>query len=353
MISRIGFVRLAMHSFAFLFLAAHARADYLVNGYPGTNRISDGGVIVGSYLPPPELSGLYETAGEDFAVTPDLKTVYQFTNTLGFSNLIFGYDVATGAYLSDKLLHLGSNPGISEDFIANATMSLIRPSDPFGAGDLFSVSGFYGYPAGSTPQIKRYNRATDAYVETIDPPTPQTIFDFAFGPDDRLYLAAESGVFVYQESAVGFDLVSPTPLLASATGKLTFGPDGLMYLLNPSADSIERYTIGGTLIDSFASISLDGFDGVLFGSRNFSIQFGVDGNLHVLAGPNTINKYDGTSGSLIATTIFQGVDPNFPDFPYALQGRVVYLAVPEPSSFLLAAVGLLLAPSRSRRGRRY
>jgi hypothetical protein len=64
-------------------------------------------------------------------------------------------------------------------------------------------------------------------------------------------MAAEQGIFVYQESATGFDLVSPTPLTGSLTGKLTVGPDGHIYLINSAAGAIQRYSTDGSFIDSF------------------------------------------------------------------------------------------------------
>jgi hypothetical protein len=88
-----------VHSFT-----AVARADYILNGAEfATYRIRDDGTPAGGYVPPPGPRSMVETFGEDYAVTPDFKTVYQFTNSLGHSDLIFAYDVASGAYLPDKL----------------------------------------------------------------------------------------------------------------------------------------------------------------------------------------------------------------------------------------------------------
>jgi hypothetical protein len=324
--------RLAIAACLFSALAPSSHADYIVNGgeLQGTYRIHDDGSLVGYYVPPQEAQGLVETWGEDAAVTPDLTTVYQFTNSLGMSTAIFAYDVESRNYLPDKMLHSGFFGQIGDDFIANAAISLIRPNDPMGKGDLFSMSGSFPFMSGLTPQIKRYNRATDSYVETIDPPTPQPILDFGFGPDDRLYMAAQTGIYVYEEDAAGFDLVSSSPLLGNLTGKLTFGPDGLMYLINPDDGDIERYTTAGSFVDTIVP-------SVGVGSK--SIQFGVDGNIHVLADYRTIRKYDGTTGSLLGTTDFGGSDPFFENSAY---GRVTYLPAPEPNSCLLAVIGMAL-----------
>jgi hypothetical protein len=214
-------------------------------------------------------------------------------------------------------------------------MSLIRPNDPLGAGDLFTISGSVPFMSGLTPQIKRFNLTTNEYVETIDPPTPQAILDFGFGPENRLYMAAVSGIFVYQETATGYELVSPAPLVGSLTGKLTFGPDGLLYLINPGNNNLERYTAAGSYVDTFVS--------AVGGSS--SIQFGVDGNIHILAGTSTIKKFDGGTGALLATTDFAGSDPFWQNAAF---GRITYLPVPEPSALLLAASTAALVGVRRR-----
>ena len=339
MSTRLNWARLAVLFGAASLVGVNASADYIVNGgeFIGTYRIRDDGSFVGSYFPPLEAQGFVESWGEDAAVTPDLTTVYQFTNSLGMSTAIFAYDVASRKYLPGNLLHSGFYGLTGDDFIANASLSLIRPNDPLDKGDLFSMSGSFPFMGGLTPQIKRYDRPTDSYVETIEPPTPQTIRDFAFGPDDRLYMAAENGIFVYQEGATGFGLVSPTPHIGGLTGKFTFGPDGRMYLINPNNGNIERYTTAGSFVDTFVPA-------VGVGSR--SIQFGVDGNIHVLADYRTIRKYDGTTGSLLATTDFGGSGPIF--FNSAI-GHVTYLPVPEPSCILLAAMGVAFVLARAQR----
>ena len=156
-------------------------------------------------------------------------------------------------------------------------------------------------------------------------------------------MAAENGIFVYHETAAGFDLVSPTPLLGSLTGKLTFGPDGRMYLMNSVTDTIERYTTDGTFVDAFISTPIFTPD-----VRNSSIQFGVDGNIHVFVGPTLINKFDGTTGALLGST---DLSSDNPDFQFGAAGRVTYLPVPEPTSLLLAAMVRCMVVTRRSRDR--
>jgi hypothetical protein len=311
---------------------AIVRADYVLNSGLETYRIRDNGTLVGYYTPPP--AEVEETTGEDYAVTPDLQTLYQFTNALGFSNLIFGFDVLSRQYQPDKNLHSGGCcfPDVSGDAIINPRMSLIRANDPLGAGDLFTISALFGYPFDATPQIKRYDRETDAYVESIDPPTPQRVYDFAFGPDNRLYMAAEDGIFVYEESAGGFGLLSPAPLINDVTGTIAFGPDGRLYVRNVGSGDVDRYTTAGEHVDTFIPAAeipeLGGSPvGDFFVPARGSIQFGVDGNLHLLLDVG-VGKFSGSTGDLLATAL---LDP----FVVGAYGRVTYLPVPEPASLLL------------------
>src|SRR5207253_1653939 len=134
-------------------------------------------------------------------------------------------------------------------------------------GDLFVISE--NVCIGCLPNIQRYNRVMDKYVETIHPPTTQHLYDFAFGPDNRLYMAANQGIFVYQEAPAGFQLLSSAPLLGSVTGNITFGPDGRLYVRNVANGNVERYTPLGSFVDTLIPAA------AMPGSG--SIQFGADG----------------------------------------------------------------------------
>src|SRR5262245_26316248 len=82
---------------------SQARADYVVTGQ-STYRITDSGEFVGNYYFSIDQPSPIESLGEDHVVTPDLGTVYEFTNTLGISYLTLAFDVDTLQYLPDKTL---------------------------------------------------------------------------------------------------------------------------------------------------------------------------------------------------------------------------------------------------------
>src|SRR3990170_4005544 len=110
---------------AVAFCSASLRADYVLGGgASGTYRIANDGTFVVGYFPPPDVESEIEALGIDHVVMPDFTTLYQFTNTLGFSHLTLAFETATGAYLADQTLHSGPCcfPPPNEDFIANARM---------------------------------------------------------------------------------------------------------------------------------------------------------------------------------------------------------------------------------------
>ena len=337
--------------------SVNVRADYILNGGEaiGTYRIRDDGTLVGYYSPPEDVASEVETYGEDFAVTPDFQTVYQFTNTLGVSGLIFAYDTNSREYLPGGLLHVGCCDFSNKDqLIINASISLIRSNDPYGAGDLFSISENFGYPQfpeEAIPKIQRFDRETDQWVESILPPTSQHIYDFAFGPDNRLYMAAEDGIFVYEESSIThrFDLLSSAPLLDDVTGTITFGPDGRLYVRNAESGNVDRYTLDGMFVDNFilAAAIPENTIGLWppYPPRG-SVQFGVDGNLHLLVTQSlgqAIGKYDGENGELISLIHFGNDESGL-----SAIGRVTYLPIPEPASLLLIMTAAILFGFRLR-----
>jgi hypothetical protein len=352
---------LAIASYCMLAGPRALRADYILGGGEtlGVYRIDDNGSLIGFYVPPPDVADDVETYGEDYAVTPDLKTLYQFTNSLRYSDLIFAFDVGTRNYLRNRLLDAPCCYYTAGDnTLILPRMSLIRANDTFEAGDLFSISSYFGL-SGSTPKIKRYNRTTDTYVESLEPPTTQRIYDFAFGPANTLYMAAAQGIFVYVESITGFELFSPTPLIGSTTGTITFGPDGLLYVRDVTSGNVSRYTDQGQFVDTFIpASSIPEHYGSLFDlPARGSIQFGVDGNLHLFV--QTINpadpfsnnqliaKYDGSDGSLLEVIPLGELEPFYPLYAF---GRVTYVpAVPEPNGLLLAMFAASMMAGQLRR----
>ena len=358
--------------------AADSLADYIAclasdTGTPGVARLRDDGSVAISYtgayqygeLDDPYRGVIYlEDVGTAQAVTPDLKTVYAFTNILGYSSVNVPFNVDTGVFQPDQLLFTPSPFDADEGY-------LLAPQQPLIHGnDLFVLSAVYG--SGLLRhynwQVKRYD-LTDLrsdenhFVETIDPPTPQELYDIAVGPSGRLYFSGEDGVFardIIPPEYQGWpdevlDALFPYHdpiLITSATGYITSGPDGALYINNRDTRNIERYDPAtGELIDTFAAYP-ELSAGFLVDTRDSTIQFGVDGNLHMVGAalpPGQHNprvsilKLDGETGELLS----------FTELPYSAYGiagnRITYIPVPEPATGLMMLLGGAALIRRRRR----
>jgi WD40 repeat protein len=228
---------------------------------------------------------------------------------------------------------------------------LIRPHDPYGLGDLFILSRTsQNFDNPGTWNVKRFNRATKTYVETISPPTPQTVYDIAFHPDGALYVAGANGIFAYSESIAipgflngGFSgrVGVMLPFSGNATGNLTFGPDGLLYVRNVATGDIDRYTALGQLVDTFIPFSAiaDSYSPNVDIGRG-SIQFGPDGDLYLMQSPGKIARFNGTTGEFVHAT------PSI-----YVNDRITVLPVPEPIAALMALVGCSFVGCVRRQGK--
>ena len=327
-----------------------ARADFvLTNGY-SAYRLREDGTLAFSYdsFLPPEIVNTIENYAEGGAtVNTDRRAVYVFSNSLGFADIIAS-DVDSGAYRPDlsMLLTFGIFLPPPDAYVFQARRPLFFEANPHGLGDLFVISGvFIGGGNAPDSQIKRFDTASRSFVEAIDPPTGEGFFDFAFGPDNRLYFSTSSAIFAYSEDpAQGFDafdgpLAGP-PLISNAHGFLAFGPDGNLYVSDSVTGNIDRYSTAGVFTDTFIPASALQNGG--------TIAFGPDGNLYVaeccfitpydfLAG---ISKYDGTTGQFLGRTLDGYLGP---------RDRIWILPIPEPTTLLLAMVGATFAACLLRR----
>src|SRR4051812_47888716 len=96
MIRYYRFARVACFSLCAILIAQSTLADYIgrdpsiIPG--GTKRVRDNGTLAFFYDGglPQSIRDQIETYGEAHAVSPDLTKVYDFVNTLGFSNYVIG-----------------------------------------------------------------------------------------------------------------------------------------------------------------------------------------------------------------------------------------------------------------------
>jgi hypothetical protein len=329
--------RVACLTLCTLLIPQFAFADYIgrdpsiIPG--GTKRVRDDGTLVFFYDAglPQSISNQIETYGEANAVTPDLTKVYDFVNTLGYSNYVIGSDINTGQYLPANTFATPccSFPPPTDNYIEQARQPLVTK-----ANDLLVLSRIQPAQSGQDFwQIKHYDLNTNTFIESINPPTPGRIDDIAYrgvasGGGDQLYFSTPLGVFKTTRPLPTF--ISPnftplssfaTPLVAGVDGNIAIGPDTLLYVRNFANGDVQRYnSTTGAFIDTF--ISHTSFPNL------GTIQFGVDGNLHAYGGSGDILKFSGATGALLATT-----------HTNLLNGRITFVPVPEPATGLLALVG--------------
>lgn len=335
---------------------SHCFADYIghVPFVPyGVVRIQDDGTLTSiNYISsiPTSIRMNIESFGQEAAVTPDLKKVYQFTNSLGFSDLIAS-DANTGQYLPNDSIYSWNPPGSSNAYIFQAKQPLITPSN-----ELFVLSLINSGSNSSAWQVKHFDLNTKTFIEAIDPPTPQVIDDVAFrasgaplGVGDQLYFSTPSGIYVEQRTspvseAFGSLFSFLPPLVPGVDGNIAIGPDNRLYVRNFANGDVQRYTLTGQFIDTL--ISHTSFPNL------GTIQFGVDGNLHVYQSlpfnPSmptayaNILTFSPLTGSLLWTA------PNTFMYP----GRVTFVPVPEPSTLMLISAFAICAGACNRTTRR-
>ena len=341
---------------AFVFIGVQCSfADYIgtsygIGGKPGTGgptRIRDNGTVVSTNYTstvPLSIQNALETYDAGVALTPDLAKLYTLVNTLGFSNYVIAADTSTGQFRAADTFALSQQfPPLSGD---NNYIGVSGIVQPLIAGDeLFTLSRA-NFPGGGPEnwQIKRFDLATHALLEVINPPTTQHLQDIAVDPlTSRLYASGTAGIYSFNRtfsftppSSFGFVYgTTPQLLIPGVSGNLAIGP-GLLYVKNSANGDIQRYTTSGAFIDTF--ISHNAYPNL------GTIQFGVDGNLHVYQGgsgfppASNILKFSGINGNLLSST------PN----SYLTNQRITFVPVPEPASWLVLVIGAAVC-SCSRR----
>jgi sugar lactone lactonase YvrE len=151
------------------------------------------------------------------------------------SNTVVKYDGSTGAYLAT--------------FVASGSGGLGAPG-----GMAFDPSGAYLYVASAgSAQVLKYNASTGAYVG----------------------VAVSAGV--------------------SRPRDITFGSDGLLYVLSSGNNRILRYTESGTYVDDYVPAGSGGMSNV------YGMAFGPDGDLYVTSvTPSQIMRF-GTEKEAVFT----------------------------------------------------
>jgi hypothetical protein len=275
---------------------------------------------------------LVEEPAQDVVLTPDLKIVYGLPNTLGAANVILAWDTDTGQRRPADDLNQGAVP--YDQYIITGgghTQPIIRNNELFAISPIYTSAG----QNNNSWQVKRLSFATDSLIETINPPTAQVLADIALSTSGTtLYAAGTSGIYKYLRASGNFHTIPPELLIPGVDGNLALGL-GLLYVRNFANGDVERYDSAlGDYIDTIISHTAYPNLG--------TIQFGIDGNLHVYQGGASpkILKFNSITGGFLSST------PNS-----QLENSRIFYVVPEPSAAMLLSLGIAASVGRDARKR--
>jgi outer membrane protein assembly factor BamB len=225
------------------------------------------------------------------------------------------------------------------------------PFIPFGApGNLTTPVGMTFGPNGNlyvgsvSPsglgQILEYNGSTGAFINTFVSPGSGGLsappWSLIFAGGRLLVSSGQRGVLSYNATTGAFQgtFVTPGSSGLSSVSYMVFGPDGNLCISNGSLNDVLRFDgATGAFLGTFVAPGSGGLDGAQ------GIAFGSDGNLYVSSLlTHSVLEYNGSTGAFIGTAF---------DLPETIFGQALptylYSAIPEPSSLVLLATGLIAA----------
>ena len=284
-----------------------------------------------------------------------------------FGNQILRYDQVTGAFLG---VLVSSNPGLNGGLSGPVGMRID------GNGDLLVSSQ-------NTNQLLKYNAMTGAYLGEFSGPGNGANFaqpaDFQFGPGGNIYVANFGGASVDSVLANGTYVGPYTnggPGIAG-TSSFAFGPGGNLFVGSFGTGDIFEYDASGNYLSTFAT-GMPGASGLFFdGDGDLWVasllthqlfEYGSAGNLlqsfttgantfpsHIIVNPNDSNEL------LVALAgaggIYRYSTTGNPLGAFATGGGLIVpgqmllysAAVPEPATFGVGLVAILVGMSKFRR----
>ena len=202
---------------------------------------------------------------------------------------------------NDRVLRYGTQGGFNGVYIAAGSGGLDNPGALLPGG--YSSISQYVYVAGYTSGIKRYNRDTGAYIDTLSVAGAPAAFgptDIAFGNDFNLYatnyVLDQGGFWRFSPTAGYLSVFASTPYLPSS---IVFGTNDDLFATDPTNNRVVRYNGDtGALIGNFATSNLNQPRGLVFGPDN---------HLYVAnENSNTIVKFNGATGAFMSTFVAAG-----------------------------------------------
>jgi len=229
------------------------------------------------------------------------------------------FNPTTGAYLSQ----FGSS-------------QLVTPS-----GLVFTSAGdFYiSDSSGGNGFVDEFDASGNYLGQPIAPGADGMSFPNALtiGPDGNLYIADEGNGDIYKYNFTTL-VLSVFATDAGAALNLVFGPNGNLYVMSSlNGGTVDVFNGTGGYISAFGDTS------TALGAGSLGMAFGPDGNLYV-ADSNGVDIVDGITGNVTGNFISVNNNPTVIN-PTFLTFQPPGSSTPEPSTFLLGALGLIVIGS--------
>ena len=171
-------------------------------------------------------------------------------------------------------------------------------------GLAFGPDGKLYVAAEKTQQVLRYDGTTGAFLDVFVTPGSGGLSQpthLVFGPDGNLYVSsATDQVLRYDGQSGAFLGVFAQGAGLTDPAGLAFGPDGNLYVASTGSDAVLRYDgTSGAFLDSFAANP-----GLVAPS---GLTFGPDGRLYVASSGNaSVVRFDGQSGAFVDVFVTPG-----------------------------------------------
>jgi glucose/arabinose dehydrogenase len=325
----VGFLRKAVLFVAGLvpFLAPSvARADlYVVDGDLVARFDSSTGAIVqtnGQNTFTSLVSSTGITAGPDGLIY--VATTDPSSNP--GSPVVNRYNATTGAQVGGAFVPFVN--GAAQ--LSNAQGLAFGPDGHFYVADLGDNGAVKSFSAGGGYLDTYATQGGNAESVAFNPATPGNVYVATGSTIEQINLTTHANTIIVQGTS--------NPLTFNNGSDLTFGPDGKLYVLDTSSSDprIVRYNTDGTGQSVFADFNSAEFSSEVFQPTNFA--FGPDGALYV----SGLNQESGSSQQGEILRISSNGD-SFSDFVTNLNspGFLAFTAVPEPTTFALAGLGLV------------
>jgi sugar lactone lactonase YvrE len=197
-------------------------------------------------------------------------------------------------------LDRNSRPDVCDDCDGNGMPDWIDVDRQFNV--YIAQSPAQGEPPATV--LREYHAASGVPVQPLGAAGAIDVRDVTFGPDRQAYITSFADHRVLRvnvDTNVASAFVPTGGGGISSPSALVFGPDGHLYVASQATDSVVRFHGStGAPLGTFIASGSGGLD------EPRDLAFDLEGNLCVLGANGQVNRYSGTTGAFIVTTIPAG-----------------------------------------------